>query len=85
MGLGIILLTTLVRMVPGRKNMGLSVSRSISIFKGRKNVYHFPYTVDNNEVVRTAKAHGSGDSDLFSSALSFLGSNKARSAGNFGG
>src|SRR6266702_5738504 len=37
-------------------------------------------TVDHDEVVRTAKTHGSGDDDdsLFSSALSFVSQNKVR-------
>jgi ABC-type uncharacterized transport system YnjBCD ATPase subunit len=35
-------------------------------------------TVDKEEAVRAAKAHGSGDSDLFSTALGFLGQHKVR-------
>jgi hypothetical protein len=32
--------------------------------------------VDHDEAVRAAQKHGSGSSDLFSSALGFLGANK---------
>ncbi len=35
-------------------------------------------TVDKEASVRAAKAHGSGDSDLFSTALGFLGQHKVR-------
>ena len=38
-------------------------------------------TVDKEEAVRAAKAHGSGDSDLFSTALGFLGQTKASTYG----
>ncbi|KAH9065786.1 hypothetical protein EDB87DRAFT_888405 [Lactarius vividus] len=35
-------------------------------------------TVDHDEVVRTAKTHGSGDDSLFSSALSYVHDNKGQ-------
>ena len=42
-------------------------------------------TVDKEEAIRAAKAHGSGDSDLFSTALSFLGQTKVSTYDRFDG
>lgn len=38
--------------------------------------------VNHEEVVQTAQQHGSGDSSLFSSAMSFVNGNKVRLSGS---
>ncbi|KIM47763.1 hypothetical protein M413DRAFT_439433, partial [Hebeloma cylindrosporum] len=45
---------------------------------GQNEPHHDGPRIDHDEAIRHAKANGSGDSDLFSSALSFLTDNKSK-------
>jgi hypothetical protein len=51
---------------------------AVALFISRRRMLADPVfiIVDHDEVVRTAEHHGSGDSSLFSNAMSFISDNQ---------